>query len=465
MKDKFRVGIICGKLGGVDGVSLEVEKWIQILTGLGHEIFTIAGKYVAPLPLIPKENQFCHMRIRFDSQEQQAYEKLVFPYISPSHIPINSNKRKKIIEELTIKGEEVAHEIYRFIKENSIDVIIAENTNAMPMTLLGALAVYHLSVTQRVATIFHHHDFWWERSRFSHNHIETLLNKIMPPADLGVEHIVISSYAARILQSIKRVQPKIIPNCEDFTNPPVMDDYNGNFRSDLGFKDGDILIVQPTRIVRRKRIEDAVELVSRLQHQFPSLEKKVHFIISLYQGDEQDDSYEEEIKQLAERKNVRLHLIADRVASRRSLNDKRERIYTNRDVLINADFITYLPLWEGFGNALLEAIAAKIPVAVNTYLVYKTDIKVTGVRNVEIRDQYDDKGRLIIPDSAVDRMNYLLMHPEEKKRIVEKNFKICKKEFGFETLKDKIADMIDEYKNEILASRIRLKKSKFNFSV
>ena len=51
----FRIGIISGKLGDVDGVSLEVDKWITILSKFGHKIFTIAGRYAKELPNVPTE--------------------------------------------------------------------------------------------------------------------------------------------------------------------------------------------------------------------------------------------------------------------------------------------------------------------------------------------------------------------------------------------------------------------------
>ena len=38
----------------------------------------------------------------------------------------------------------------------------------------------------------------------------------MPPSTPGLEHVVLSTYAAHILSSIKRVHPQVIPNCEDF---------------------------------------------------------------------------------------------------------------------------------------------------------------------------------------------------------------------------------------------------------
>jgi glycosyltransferase involved in cell wall biosynthesis len=287
----------------------------------------------------------------------------------------------------------------------------------------------------------------------------------MPPSEPGLEHVVLTSYASHILRTIKRVQPKVIPNCEDFDNPVQLDDYNSDFREQMGFGENDILIVQPTRIVRRKRIEDSVELVGKLVSKYTELAGRVHFIISLYQGDEPDKNYIGQIRELTEKYGIPLHLISGRVSSERGTNEQGEKLYTNRDVLANADLVTYLPIWEGFGNALLEAIAAKVPVVTTEYLVYKTDIKIVGFQNVEIRDIYSENGALIIPERAVDEMNYLITHPRERARIVNRNFRIGQKEFGFDTLRESIKQVIDDYAPEILASRKRIQKSKMMYSV
>jgi hypothetical protein len=106
-----------------------------------------------------------------------------------------------------------------------------------------------------------------------------------------------------------------------------------------------------------------------------------------------------------------------------------------------------------------------VPVVTTTYLVYKTDIKIMGFDNIEIRDVYDEEGRLIIPERAVDEMYKLLNHSEERKRIVEKNFRIAKKEFGYKKLKKELEDLLDEYTPEILASRKRIEKGKRSYSV
>ena len=41
----MRIGIIIGRYGDIDGVSLETEKWIDVLNKMGHEIFIISGRY------------------------------------------------------------------------------------------------------------------------------------------------------------------------------------------------------------------------------------------------------------------------------------------------------------------------------------------------------------------------------------------------------------------------------------
>ena len=39
-----KVGIIIGRIGDVDGVALETEKWIDVLERLGHTCFVLSGR-------------------------------------------------------------------------------------------------------------------------------------------------------------------------------------------------------------------------------------------------------------------------------------------------------------------------------------------------------------------------------------------------------------------------------------
>jgi mannosylglucosylglycerate synthase len=53
----MRIGFIATRLSGTDGVTLEVEKWAQVLKRMGHDLFFCAGEldgYAKEGTLIPK---------------------------------------------------------------------------------------------------------------------------------------------------------------------------------------------------------------------------------------------------------------------------------------------------------------------------------------------------------------------------------------------------------------------------
>ena len=60
----MRIGFISTRLSGTDGVSLETEKWSNVLRRMGHETFFCAGElsgYAAGGALLPKLH-FTHSR-------------------------------------------------------------------------------------------------------------------------------------------------------------------------------------------------------------------------------------------------------------------------------------------------------------------------------------------------------------------------------------------------------------------
>ena len=161
----------------------------------------------------------------------------------------------------------------------------------------------------------------------------------------------------------------VIPNVLDFENPPQDDhEYNSNLRQEIGLEEGDVMILQPTRIVQRKGIEHAIELVKRLQ------DPRYKLVISHEAGDEGHD-YADWLRDHALEDGVDLRLIATRVADKRSINASGERQYTIWDVYPHADFITYPSLYEGVGNAILEAKYFRKPVWVKRYGVFVREIE------------------------------------------------------------------------------------------
>ncbi len=465
MTESFTVGIICGKLGDVDGVSLETSKWIDALNSAGHTVHTFAGHYPVQLTNVHEDKQHTIPELRFDTQLQKRAETVFFPYINGTHNEYISDKTVgRTMEEIQSVANKASNDIYQRIQGSNIDVLIGENTNALPMSLVSGTTLYQLSVERRIATIFHHHDFWWERSRFSHSRIDDFLQGVMPPNDPSLEHVVISTYSQHVLSVIQRIKPFVIYNYEDFEHVTTKDNYNDQLRADIGLEPDDILVLQPTRIVPRKHIHDSIAFLGKLQKKYPALKGRLKFVISLYQGDEPNDVYLNRIKEQAKILEVPMLMISDQVASVRGVVDGK-RMYTNRDVLAQADLVLYLPVWEGFGNALLEAVAARVPIVTSTYLVYKTDIKSAGFKNIEIRDKYDENGNLIIPDSALTYAHHILTHPKAREQMTEHNFELGAREFSLPVLSRRLEDLFQAYSDEIRASQKRQFKQGLYYSV
>ena len=61
------------------------------------------------------------------------------------------------------------------------------------------------------------------------------------------------------------------------------------------------------------------------------------------------------LEQLAKRRGG-YEIVADRVGEVRQRDSEGRKVYTLWDLYHHADFVTYPSTYEGFGNALLEAI-------------------------------------------------------------------------------------------------------------
>ena len=102
--------------------------------------------------------------------------------------------------------------------------------------------------------------------------------------------------------------------------------------------------------------------------------------------------------------------------------------------LSHADFVTYPTLYEGFGNALLEAIYFRKPVLVNRYSVYVADIAPVGFDFVEV-DGW-------ISDESVSLVRRLLDDPERCQTMVDKNYELARQHFSYQVLADALQRLL-----------------------
>lgn len=406
-----RIGFVGTRFQGTDGVTLEARKWEQILIGLGHSCFWMAGILDA------REDVSHHAPLAFfNHPEVAAVQSNLFGVTYRSRAVSNEVHRLK---------EKLKDELYAYIDRFQLEVLIPENCLAIPMHVPLGLALTEVIAETKIPIIAHHHDFAWERERFTHNAANDYLQSAFPPLLYRLEHVVINSMAQKELARRLGIAAQIIPNILDFeTAPPGIDEYNIDFRKEIGLAEDDWLILQPTRVVARKGIEHAIELVRRLDS------PRAKLVISHPGGDE-GSSYMSMLHDRIQDAGIEVLFIADRVGEVRGVNAQGKKVYTLFDVYPHANLVTYPSHYEGFGNAFLEAIYFGKPLVVNSYAVYARDIAPLGFHVIGMEQ--------VVTSEVVAQTRNLLENQLLRQEWAETNYDLGLKHFSFQVARRKLA--------------------------
>ena len=414
----MNIGFLSTRLAGTDGVSLEAAKLATLLSRRGHAIYYCAGELDVDGPegVLEPEMHFEHPEIR-------AIHALAFDGSDSSSL------RQRIAESV----DRLRGGIRRFIDRFDIDVLFLQNVLAIPMNLPLGIALTEEIAQHRVRTLAHHHDFYWERERFSRCAVQDLLDASFPPSNPEIRHIVINSLAQHELYARRGVRSVVLPNVLDFENGPNERDHRVRaFRKELGLSTQDLVILQPTRIVPRKGIELAVELVSRLSERIAP--RRAVLLISHPAGDE-GTQYLAHLMEIADRADVRMILAADRVIPHRGAEDGIPFAFDLRDAYESADFVTYPSLIEGFGNAFLEAIYFRKPLLVNRYPVFVSDIEPCGFDVIAVDGTLDEE--------TVARVAALVSNPCQIAQMTEHNYRVAKSCFSYRVADSVLCSLLD----------------------
>jgi glycosyltransferase involved in cell wall biosynthesis len=414
MTRSLRIGFVSTRLAGTDGVSLETDKWVQTMTDLGHESFCFAGEsdwpegraYVVP------EAHFMHPEITAIQVD------LFDDYIRSRH----TSRRIQEIQ------DHLKDHLYRFVEQFEINLLIIENALSIPMNIPLGTALTEFIAETNMPTIAHHHDFAWERSRFKVSAASDYQLGAFPPILPSVHHVVINSFAARQLALRTGISSTLIPNVMDFDNPPPgPDGYADDLREALGLGADTRLLLQPTRVVPRKRIERAVELARRL-------DVPCTLLISHATGDEGTE-YAEYLRDYAELVGVPLVFAPDTIGHWRGTTPDGRRIYSLGDVYQQADLVTYPSTVEGFGNAFLETIYYKRPIVVSTYEIYRRDIQPKGFKVIEFDDY--------ITEGTVKQTLEALNSPAQTREHCERNYELGRRYYSYTVLRNLLVALLN----------------------
>ncbi len=413
-RKKPSFGFISTRLSGLDGVSLEVKKWAEVLSAKNCQTFYMAGE-------VDTDPAISHVAPKAHFKHKEIMELQNTLFEEKKRTPAVTRKIWEIKEGLK-------DEINQFYNRFGFDILIVQNALAIPVNIPLGLAISEFISENRIPTIAHHHDFFWERERFISEASIDYLRTAFPPVHPSIQHVVINSLAGQDLARFTGVNWTLVPNVLDFKSlPREIDDYNQDFKNEIGLDEDSLLVLQPTRVVSRKGIEIAAELVKRLDH------PKATLVISHKAGDEGQD-YLMRIEEFAAFIDVDVLFIADRIGPNRGNDENGRKIYSLWDAYLNTDLVAYPSLYEGYGNAFVEAIYFKKPIAINRYSIFTADIEPKGF-DVITFDGY-------ITNEKVDEIKMLLDNPERMTRMVEKNYMLGWRYLSYEMLEEKLEQLL-----------------------
>ena len=404
------IGFISTRFSGQDGVSLESAKWAEVLWEDRHVSYWYSGQS-------DRAPEISHI-------VPEAY------FGFPENIWINEriwgkgSRDRFVTERIRAMADYLKGTIYQFVDKFDIDILIPQNCLAIPMHIPLGIALTEFLSETRMPAIAHHHDFFWERTRFSVNSVPEYLDMSFPPKLSNMRDVVINQEAQEQLALRKGISSLVIPNVFDFDNPPdSSDEYASDVRKELGLADDDFFILQPTRVVPRKGIEQAIKLVSLLK------DPRCKLVISHEAGDEGYE-YLGMLEQLAKEEGVDMRVVADRVGEVRHRDSEGRKVYTLWDLYLHADFVTYPSLYEGFGNALLEAIYFRKPVLINRYSIFVRDIEPKGFRLLTMDG--------FVTPSLATKVRRILDDEKLREDIVTHNYEVARHFYSYSVVRSNL---------------------------
>ncbi len=411
-----RIGFISTRFSGADGVSLESAKWAQLLWDYEHVSFWYAGK----LDRDPEISMLVPEAYFYDRDNVWINERA---FGTRTRSPELTRRILGVADHL--KGT-----LYDFVETFSLSMLVVENALCLPMHIPLGVALTHFIAETGMPAVAHHHDFYWERPRFLVNSVGDFLSMAFPPTLPTLRHVTINSAAQEDLSWRKGASSIMVPNVLEFEAPPPEEATGTDLRERIGLEPDDIMLLQPTRVVPRKGIEHSIALVSQLKN------PKCKLVVSHESGDEGLE-YRDALIELADQSGVDLRFVHAQVPPADTFSTAEKARTSLAEVYAQADLITYPSLYEGFGNALLEAFYYRKPVLVNRYAIFISDIEPKGFKVITMNG--------FLTRNVLDQVRRVIADKDYRKQMVDHNFALGKKFFSYSVLRRKLRSLITAF--------------------
>lgn len=439
------------RIGLTDGVSLEIEKRRQILEELGCETKLVSGPRQRGADFIIDE-------LEYDTPEVREIKENCFKRFKTTTLD-----SKKLMTKLYDLSERIEKSFLAYHRKEQFDLLFVHNIFSLGLHIAAAAAFTQIARRLDIPVIATHHDFFWEREDYLepvNDEIAAYLETYVPPCTLtNVKHVCINSLAQNELKQRKGIDSLIIPDTFDFKQKPwLIDDYNADFLQMIGIKPNDLIVLQATRIVKRKGIELAVQFVEELNNQKNKLVGKTLYngktitenseVVLILAGyaEEFDKQYLKSLEDRINAAKINAKFIHQIVSPERRQNT--HKIYSLWDVYVFSDLITYPSILEGWGNQFIEAVFAKKPIVLYEYPVYLSDIKKEGYSVTTLGDKIYRNSKNKLREIDIAQINRAVnesievLKSQETNMQLDRNFKIGAKYHRYDVLRKLLAKYI-----------------------
>ncbi len=450
-----RIAFFHNALGKTDGVSLEVDKWKLVLERMGHTVFYCAGNDDVPHVHCIPELSFLH---------SESYK-----ILRNATVKLVDFTERELEDAIWRQKDVIKRQLLAFIETNKIDVLIPNNLMSVGYHLPALIALWEVIQETGLPTISHNHDFYFEESGEVHptcNVAQNILDTYAPANFPHVQNLVINRLAQRALKEKKGIDALVVPNVFDFDQPAwKRDEYNASFCSDMGIGEDDLVFLQATRVMNRKGIELAIDVVGalgtpamrqrlegKILYNGKMFTKDTHIVLLCVGRIEKfgaTDNYVDMLKDRAKEKGVDIRFVGDYVKHSRGEKNGR-KVYSLWDSYVYADMVTYPSYWEGWGNQFIEAVFAKLPILLFEYPVYVSDLRQDGFKTVSLGDTLDGRdhrGLAVVKEETIQRAAEeivdILLSLDRYREMIEHNFSIGKEKYSLTTLESIIRSLFE----------------------
>ena len=259
--------------------------------------------------------------------------------------------------------ENLSREIYDYLRNalKVFDVLIAHNVLTMPFNLPLSAALHRIGQEGLLPIISWNHDSPYFYKDYP-NHLELFPWNILKRAYAGIHYVIVSESRKDLFVDLYggRKQLYVIPNGIDPISFFHLDPSTIRLIQEQKLFEAEFLMVQPSRLHRRKNIELSIR-VTRALH---DLGLKARLLITGAHDPHEPKSlvYYNELKEIASS----LGIADDALIMAEYIFESGEKLSVNRvtirDLYLISDILFLPSLQEGFGIPLLESGMIKLPI-------------------------------------------------------------------------------------------------------